>query len=52
MKPKPWSFLLVALSGWVNRKQQAVIDYMQAENHVLREHLGGQRLPLNDAQRA
>jgi hypothetical protein len=42
MKPKPWSFLLVALSGWVNREPQAVIDYLQAENHVLREHLGGQ----------
>jgi putative transposase len=51
MKPKPWSFLLVALCGWVNRKQQAVIDYLQEENRVLREHLGGKRLRLNDAQR-
>ncbi len=52
MKPKPWSFLLVALSGGLNRKQQDVIDYLQEENRALLGHLGGKRLRLNDAQRA
>ena len=28
--------LLLGLAGWVNRYQQAVIDYLQEENRVLR----------------
>ena len=39
------------MAGWVNRSQQDVIDYLQAENRILREHLGGRRLRLSDAQR-
>jgi len=38
-------------SGWVNRQQQQVIDYLLEENRVLREQLGGRRIRLNDAQR-
>ena len=44
-------FLLLAFSGWVNRQQQNVIDYLVAENRVLREQLGDRRLHLNDDQR-
>jgi putative transposase len=40
------------MAGWVNRSQQDVIDYLQAENRILREHLGGRRLQLSDAQRS
>ncbi len=32
-------FLLLGLAGWVNRRQQAVIDYLQEENRVLRAQL-------------
>jgi hypothetical protein len=39
------------MAGWVNRSQQDVIEYLQAENRVLRDHLGGRRLMLSDAQR-
>jgi hypothetical protein len=45
-------FLLAALAGWVNRSQQDVIDSLQAENRILREHLGGRRLRLSDAPRS
>jgi len=38
-------------SGWVNRHQNQVIDYLMEENRVLREQLGGRRLRLNDDQR-
>ena len=31
-------------AGWVNRSQQDVIEYLQEENRVLREPLGGKRL--------
>lgn len=44
-------FLLLMFSGWVNRHQRQVIDYLMEENRVLREQLGGRRLRLNDDQR-
>ncbi len=42
--------LLVALSGWVNRHQLKVIEYLREQNRVLKEHLGGRRLCLTDLQ--
>jgi len=47
----PWQFLLIALAGWVNREQLAIIEYLQEENGVLREQLGKKRLRFSDAQR-
>ena len=47
----PLQVLLLTVSGWVNRQQQQVIEYLVEENRVLREQLG-HRLPrLNDDQR-
>ena len=43
--------LLVTFAGWVNRHQLEVIAYLREENRVLKEHLGGRRLRLTDAQR-
>jgi putative transposase len=47
----PLRFVLVALAGWMNQRQQNVIDYLQEENRVLREQLGPKRLRFTDAQR-
>jgi transposase InsO family protein len=44
-------FLLLGLAGWVNRHQQAVIDYVREENRVLRAQLRGKRLRLSDNER-
>jgi hypothetical protein len=44
-------FLLLVFAGWVNRRQQDVIAYLQEENRILREQLGGRRLRLTDDQR-
>jgi len=44
-------FLLLTFAGWVSRHQQDVIAYLQEENRILREQLGGRRLRLTDAQR-
>ena len=52
MLPLPLQFLVVMLAGWVNRQQQEVITYLHAENHVLREQLGGKTLRFTDAQRS
>jgi len=43
--------LMLIFAGWVNRTQQDVIEYLQEENRVLREQLGGKRLRFTDAQR-
>ena len=40
----PLQFLVVALAGWINEHQRDVIDYLRAENRVLREQLGPRRL--------
>ena len=47
----PLQLLSVALAGWMNRYQQAVIDYLVAENQLLKEQLDGRRLQLTDNQR-
>ena len=47
----PFRLLLISLAGWLNQRQQEVIDYLQEENRVLRQHLEGKRLRFNDAQR-
>jgi transposase InsO family protein len=47
----PWQLLLLVLAGWVNRQQQDVIEYLLAENRVMRQKLGKRRILLNDEQR-
>jgi transposase InsO family protein len=49
--PRPLAFFLLLFSGWVNRHQQAVIDYLLEENRVLRAAHGPRRLCLTDDQR-
>ena len=44
-------FCLCIVAGFIQRQQQAVIDYLLAENRVLREELGARRLRLSDEQR-
>ena len=47
----PFRLLLISLAGFLNQQQQDVIEYLQQENRVLREQLGGRRLRFNDDQR-
>jgi hypothetical protein len=44
-------FLLAAVAGWIHQQQRDVIDYLQAENRVLREQLGSRRVRFTDDQR-
>jgi hypothetical protein len=48
---QPWQLLLSILAGWINEEQQKRIEYLRAENQVLREKLGKMRILLNDDQR-
>jgi putative transposase len=47
----PFRLLLISFAGWLNQRQQEVIDYLQEENRVLREQLEGKRLRFNNDQR-
>ena len=47
----PWQLLVVSLAGWLNRQQQAIVEYLRTENQVLKEKLGTKRILLNDSQR-
>jgi len=42
--PAPFVFVVFLFAGWVNRQQQAVIDYLLEENRVLRAAHGPRRL--------
>jgi hypothetical protein len=43
--------LLSVFTGWVNRHQLDVIQYLQEENRMLKERLGGRRLRFTDPER-
>src|SRR5262245_26170247 len=47
----PFRFLVIAVAGWMNQKQQHAIEYLREENRVLREQLGTRRLRFTDDQR-
>src|SRR6516225_4581226 len=47
----PFRLLLIAVAGWMNQRQQQVIDYLREENRVLREQIGGRQLRFDDEQR-
>jgi putative transposase len=47
----PFRFVVIAVAGWMNQKQQHAIDYLREENRVLREQLGARRLRFTDDQR-
>ena len=46
------AFLLMMFAGWVNRQQLIAIEYLKAENGLLRERLKGRRFRFTDAERA
>src|SRR5450631_4837383 len=50
--PPALLFLLMMLAGWVNRQQLIVIEFLQAENRLLKERLRGKRIRFTDAERA
>ncbi len=48
---QPLHLLVIALAGWLNNHQQAVIDYLIEENRMLKDQLEGQRFRFTNAQR-
>jgi len=50
--PPLLAFLLALVAGCVHRHQLIVIEFLQAENRMLKERLRGKRIRFTDAQRA
>ena len=51
MLPLPLQFLAAWLAVWFARALQRQVDYLMAENRVLKEKLGGRKLQLTNADR-
>jgi hypothetical protein len=47
----PFSFLVTSVAGWMNQRQQQVIEYLIEENRILREQIGLRRMRFTDNQR-
>jgi len=47
----PFNFLIISIAGWMNQRQQQVIEYLIEENRVLREQIGNRRMCFTDNQR-
>jgi len=50
--PSLLTFLLMVVTGWVHRQQVIVIEYLQAENRLLKQRFRGKRIQFTDAERA
>jgi hypothetical protein len=50
--PPLLSFLLMIAAGWVHRHQLIVIEFLQAENRLLKGRLRGKRIRFTEAERA
>ena len=47
----PFSFLVISIVGWINQRQQQLIEYLVEENRVLWEQIGNRRMRFTDDQR-
>ena len=47
----PWQLFFICLSGWVNRQQQEIIEFQNAQIRALMEKMGRKRILLGDDQR-
>jgi hypothetical protein len=48
---QPWHILLAVLCGFVNKRQQQIIEFQNAQIEALLEKLGGKRVLLTADQR-
>jgi hypothetical protein len=47
----PLQFLILLVASWIGRRQGEAIEYLRAENRVLRARLGHKRLRFGDGER-
>ena len=47
----PFQFPILLIASWIGRRQGEAIEYLRAENRVLRARLGHKRLRFGDSER-
>ena len=52
LRPSPVAFILFLLAGWISRQQLIVVEYLKAENRMLRARLNGRSLRFTYKERA
>jgi putative transposase len=48
---RPWQLFVFVIAGLINRQQQQVIEFQNAQIRILMDKLGKKRIPLTDDQR-
>ena len=48
---RPWQLFFLILSGFVNRRQQEIIEFQNAQIRALMDKMGRRRILLTDDQR-
>ena len=48
---RPWQLFFLILSGWINRRQQEIIEFQNAQIQALMDKMGRKRILLADDQR-
>ena len=48
---RPWQLVVMILAGWVNRQQQEIIEFQNAQIRALMKKMGRKRILLTDDQR-
>ena len=48
---QPWQVVFVTMSGWVNQRQQQIIEFQNTEIEALLKKLGKSRVLLTEDQR-
>src|SRR5258708_34229578 len=51
MATEPLRFLVLLVASWLRRQQGEALEYLRAENRVLRTRLGPKRLRFTDSER-
>ena len=48
---QPWQLFFLILAGWINQRQQQIIEFQNAEIEAFLKKLGKKRILLTDDQR-
>ena len=48
---RPWQLFFLILAGWINRQQQEIIEFQNAQIRILMKKMGRKRILLTDDQR-
>ena len=48
MQIQPWQIIVASLAGWINRQQQQIIEFQNAQLVEVKKALHGKRIPFTE----